>query len=141
LVGCGKKNLNKMPKFSKKSKKILSTCHEDLQLLFEIVIKEFDCTIICGYRGRYKQIVAFKRGYSKKQYPNSKHNESPAMAVDVIPYPIDWGDKERMYYFAGYVKRVALELGLKIRWGGDWNSDNVVNDQKFIDLPHFELRG
>jgi len=25
----------------------------------------------------------------------------PSDAVDVAPYPIDWNDKERFYYFAG----------------------------------------
>jgi len=27
----------------------------------------------------------------------------------------------------------------KLRWGGDWDSDKVFDDQNFDDLPHFEL--
>ena len=29
-------------------------------------------------------------------------------------------------------------MGIKIRWGGDWDSDTQVNDNKFDDLVHFE---
>ena len=31
-------------------------------------------------------------------------------------------------------------MGLKIRWGGDWDNDTEVKDTGFKDLPHFELR-
>jgi hypothetical protein len=62
------------------------------------------------------------------------------LAVDVAPYPVDWNDKERFYYFAGFVKGVASSLGISIRWGGDWNSDNNLKNQTFFDLPHFELK-
>jgi peptidoglycan L-alanyl-D-glutamate endopeptidase CwlK len=34
---------------------------------------------------------------------------------------------------------VANTLGIKIRWGGDWNGDLQFRDEKFKDLPHFEL--
>ena len=42
--------------------------------------------------------------------------------------------------FAGYVQGVAEQLGIKIRWGGDWDSDFDFKDQTFNDLVHFELR-
>jgi hypothetical protein len=45
-----------------------------------------------------------------------------------------------MTYFAGYVKGIAMMLGIPIRWGGDWNSNNDLKDNNFDDLPHFELR-
>ncbi len=53
------------------------------------------------------------------------------MAVDVIPYPIDWENITRFYRFGGFVKAIAVMLGIPLIWGGDW--------QKFKDLPHFEL--
>ena len=73
------------------------------------------------------------------QYPNGKHNQKPSLAIDVSPYPINWRDTKRFYYFAGVVKAAAYSLGLNIRWGGDWDSDNDFNDQTFMDLVHFEL--
>jgi len=61
------------------------------------------------------------------------------MAVDVAPYPIDWDDLGGFYMFAGYVLRVAETMGIKIRYGGDWDGDRKTTDQRFKDLPHFEL--
>ena len=129
-----------MPKFGSSSRKQLSTCHEDLQALFEEVVKYFDCSVLEGHRGEEKQNEAFRKGNSKLQFPKGRHNASPSYAVDVVPYPIDWDDRERMSYFAGFVKGIASQMGIPIRWGGDWNSDNNLKDNKFDDLPHFELK-
>ena len=128
-----------MPKFSKKSNATLEGCHPDLQKLFQEVIKNFDCTILQGHRSKKLQDEYYRTGKSKVEYPNSKHNSLPSMAADVAPYPINWNDKERFYYFAGYVKGLADQMDIKIRWGGDWDGDTKVNDQTFMDLPHFEL--
>ena len=129
-----------MPKFGRASKKRLKTCDEDLIFLFEEVVKYFDCTVLEGHRGKRLQNKYFKEGKSKLQYPDGNHNKIPSFAVDVVPYPIDWEDRERMTYFAGYVKGIATMLGIPIRWGGDWNSNNDLKDNNFDDLPHFELR-
>ena len=129
-----------MPKFGYKSKKRLKTCDEDLVFLFEEVVKYFDCTVLEGHRGKRLQNKYFKEGKSKLQYPDGNHNKIPSFAVDVVPYPIDWEDRERMTYFAGFVKGIAIMLGIPIRWGGDWNGNNDLKDNNFDDLPHFELR-
>ena len=128
-----------MPKFSRKSRKRLNTCDEDLIFLFEEVVKYFDCSVLEGHRGKRLQNKYFKEGKSKLKYPEGNHNKKPSTAVDVVPYPIDWNDRERMTYFAGYVKGIALILGIPIRWGGDWNGNNDLKDNNFDDLPHFEL--
>lgn len=126
-------------KFSRKSMKELETCHPELQRLFKEVIKQFDCSVIGGYRSNEQQEEFYRKGFSKLRGGQSKHNYHPSLAVDVCPYPIDWENKERFILFAGYVKGVANRLGIKIRWGGDWDSDNFMKDQTFNDLPHFEL--
>mgnify|MGYP003108562111 FL=1 len=129
-----------MPRFSRKSLSKLETCDERLQKIFKKVVKGFDCTIIEGHRGKEKQNEAFRKGNSKLKFPNGKHNSLPSIAVDVIPYPIDWEDRERMSYFAGYVLGCAKSMGITLRWGGDWDMDTHVKDNKFDDLVHFELR-
>ena len=129
-----------MPYFGKTSKKRLYTCDEDLVFLFEEVIKYFDCTVLEGYRGKRLQNKYFKEGKSKLKFPEGNHNKKPSKAIDVVPYPIDWEDRERMTYFAGFVKGMAAALGIPIRWGGDWNNNTEVKDNNFDDLPHFELR-
>ena len=129
-----------MPKFSTRSKSKLHTCHKDLVNLFNEVVKHFDCTIIEGHRGQKKQDEAYNKGNSKLKFPNGKHNSSPSVAVDVAPYPIDWSDRDRFHYFAGYVLGIASQMGINVRWGGDWDNDTEVKDTGFKDLPHFELK-
>lgn len=128
-----------MPSFSKKSKEQLATCHPDLQRLFNEVIKHYDCVVLEGHRGEAAQNAAFKAGNSKVKWPNGNHNKLPSLAVDVVPYPIDWKNAKRFYDFAGFVRGVANQMGIKIRWGGDWDSDKDLDDNSLIDLPHFEL--
>jgi len=134
-----------MYKFSRISSERLATCHPDLQVLFNEVIKYFDCSVLCGHRGREEQEKAFSEGKSKLRFPQSKHNSTPSMAVDVAPFPIDWNDLHRFYYFAGRVMGIAdmllaqNKISHRIRFGGDWNSDNQVKDNRFNDLVHFEL--
>jgi len=130
-----------MPSFGKTSKQRLATCCQELQEVFNEVIKNTDCTILCGTRTKAEQDKAYNEGRSKVQYPNSKHNTNPSKAVDVAPYPIDWNDTARFYYFAGRVIGVAQAMGYKIRFGGDWDGDMDLKDQNFNDLPHFEYVG
>lgn len=136
-----------MPQFSDKSKAKLATCHRDLITLFNYVILHFDCSILCGHRGKDEQDQVFERGASQLKYPASKHNKTPAMAVDVAPYPYDAKDERRILYFAGVVTGIAHLLycegamSHRLRWGGDWDRDTEVKDNKFNDLFHYELIG
>ena len=129
-----------MPRFGKTSKTRLATCDDGLQNLFYEVVQHFDCSVIIGHRGEKDQNKAFDEGKSKVRYPKGKHNSNPSTAVDVAPYPIDWEARERFIYFAGLVKGIALEMGISLRWGGDWNNATQLSDNKFDDLVHFELR-
>ena len=134
-----------MPSFSKRSEARLMTCHQDLQIVFNEVIKRFDCSILCGHRGFISQNQAYQEGKSQLKYPASKHNKMPSLAVDVVPYPVDWHDHDRFYLFAGYVLGIGdlfYHQGIithRLRWGGDWDQDTNVKDQHFNDFPHFEL--
>lgn len=128
-----------MAQFSEKSLKELATCDEKLQKLFSEVIKHYDCTVICGFRGEADQNEAFRTGKSKLKFPDSKHNISPAKAVDVVPFPVDWGNTAKFLHFAGFVLGVAEVMNIKIRWGGDFNQDLNFKNDAFIDMPHFEL--
>ena len=130
-----------MYKFGTRSMKNLSEAHPDLQKLFHEVIKVYDCTVIEGHRPKDEQDRAYHAGKSKLKFPKSKHNQTPSLAVDVCPYPIDWADSKRFYYFAGIVKGIASQLNIPVRLGADWDGDNSFKDQSFNDLPHFELRG
>ena len=38
------------------------------------------------------------------------------------------------------VMGVAKQMNLPIRWGGDWDMDNDLDDSNFLDLVHFEIK-
>ena len=134
-----------MAEFNKLSQQRLEGCHPDLQVLFNEVVLHFDCTVLVGPRGQEEQDKAFNEGKSKLKYPNGMHNKTPSLAVDVAPYPIDWKDKDRFYFFSGFVMAIAAYLKIGgaishgIRWGGDWDGDKDLHDQTLYDLVHFEI--
>ena len=150
-----------MPTFSERSKTYLATCDERLQRLMHEVIKIADCTVLVGHRIKEDQDEAVRTGASKASWPMSKHNSQPSKAVDVAPFPISWPDLSatlkrvkagdlaavdeyardlgRWYMFIGLVRGTALQMGIKVRCGADWDGDMEVKDQNFHDLPHIEL--
>lgn len=113
------------------------------------VIGLFDFTVLEGHRGEEAQNRAYAKGLSKLPWPRGKHNSSPSKAVDIAPYPIDWGDgetplkaeatRQRFCYLAGFVMAVALQREISLRWGGDWNGNRDTRDESFRDLGHFEI--
>ena len=142
-----------MPRFGNKSRERLETCHPDLQTLFNAVIEVVDCSVTCGYRNKADQDKAVALGNSKAVYPKGKHNSNPSTAVDVYPYPIDFDDLPRFYWFAGWVLAKAEilrnvgEITHKIKWGGNWRGLNNgkidfsynMRTDVLNDMPHFEL--
>ncbi len=128
-----------MFKFSQSSLEKLQTCDERLQRVFNEVIKYYDCTVICGHRGEKDQNEAFMKGYSKLRYPKSKHNSNPSKAIDCLPFPINWQDDKQHIFFAGFVIGIASKMGIRLRWGGDFNNDRNFSNDSFLDRPHFEI--
>ena len=128
-----------MPRFGSKSKKNLATCDDRLQKVFNEVINYTDCSVLEGHRSEERQERLFKERRTKVHYPNGRHNANPSRAADVVPYPIDWHDRERFHLFAGFVLGIARGMDIKLRWGGDWNMNFEVDDNKFDDFPHFEV--
>ena len=51
-----------MPEFSEVSQSRLATVHQDLQVVFNEVIKHFDCTIIYGLRTLKEQQALYAKG-------------------------------------------------------------------------------
>jgi len=129
-----------MAKFGKVSMGRLDTCDPRLQHLFLVVVEKYDCVIICGHRNKEDQNKAFAEGKSKLKWPKGKHNKLPSQAVDAAPYisgNISW-DAGEVRKFAKFVLETAKALGIKIRWGGDWDG-NPTTKNNFDDLVHFEL--
>jgi len=120
-----------MPKLSSASQARLNGAHPLLQKLFTAVAAESNIAILDSQRGRVAQERAFSLGNSRAHFGQSAHNWSPAIALDVAPYPIDWNNLDRFRSLAAVVKAKAKALGIPIAWGGDWTS--------IKDFPHYEL--
>ena len=153
-----------MSVYSKRSVDYLDTCNGKLIELGYEVLKIHDHSVEEGFRGEEDQNGYYEEGLSQVKWPYSKHNVIPSKAVHFKPYPIEWDevllmdwiltgnniDKKRLqkafreysklYFFAGIVKAKAIELGMFVRWGGDWDGDYDFNDQTFHDLLHWEIR-
>lgn len=151
-----------MSKFSPISSKRLAECHPDLQtVMFTAIIDTpSDFGIACGHRSVEEQERLFAERKSKVHGGKSKHNATPSLAVDIVPY-VDgldvytWGraghlreldpklitarTQQAFFQCKEHIFAVAERLGVELRWGGDWDRDNDSADEKFIDMPHFEL--
>lgn len=127
-----------MANFSKTSEARLSTCHPDLQAVCRELIKQYDFSVLCGHRGKAEQNAAFEAGNSQLIYPQSAHNKKPSQAVDIAPYPIEWGNLSRFremwqrFEAVANVLRGRGEIESYFKWGGDWTS--------FKDYPHIEIK-
>lgn len=132
-----------MPSFSQKSLAQLQTCDSRLQKIARRAIGVMDFSVVEGHRDKEHQDIAMAKGLSQTPWPLSKHNKEPALAMDCAPYPIDWSDNEkarqRFCLLAGVMLMAAAIEGVKLRWGGDWDSDKDTRDERFRDLPHFEI--
>lgn len=123
-----------MPTLSTVSRSRLDAAHPLLRKLFLACAADPKCppfAVLDAQRGRVAQEKAFALGNSKAHFGQSAHNFAPAVALDVVPYPIDWNNLDRFRKLAAFVQAKARSLNIDITWGGDW--------PKLKDMPHYEL--
>jgi len=136
--------------FGTASMKQLDTCHQDVKVIMDEVIKIVNCSVLEGHRDPSLQADFVARGLSKTL--DSLHCTNPSMAWHALPYfdadpHIDWNHRPSMYYLAGIILGVAARLRGEgkitnhVRWGGDWDRDGDVREAQWNDLAHYELRG
>lgn len=139
--------------FTDKDEAKLVQVHPKLVSVIREARQQAEFSIIWGLRGEADQNAAFASGKSKLKYPLSAHNgtKDPLMAgvahtisdaVDFLPIRTAFTRNEPFYYIAGIIKEVAANKGIRIRWGGMWDNDNIFEFEKphgFADLDHVEL--
>ncbi|MEZ7195412.1 hypothetical protein [Pseudodesulfovibrio karagichevae] len=124
----------------------LNTCDPRLQVVMKASIAQgiMDMTVTEGHRDQATQDRYFSEGKSRIKFPDGKHNSYPSKAVDVAPFvggKLSY-DQRHCCHMAGLILGIAASLGIKLRWGGNWDQDGEpVTDQDFQDLVHFELVG
>ncbi len=150
-----------MYKFGKKSLIQLKTCHKDIQIILNEIIKFYDFSVLEGIRTTERQQSLFADGRSKLDGINklSKHQGKEdengnmvSFAVDVMPYKkgtnafeVHEKERARFYMLMGMVKATTKRLieeekiSHDVRFGLDWDGDDTFRDNGFDDLPHAEL--
>ena len=144
-----------MYQFGSTSIKRLSTCNEPLQQVMKLAISRspVDFGIAQGHRSVEEQQELYAQGRTKPGNvvtyvdgikKQSNHNLKPSNAADIYGWvngQATW-DKDHLVFLAGIIMAAANELGIVLRWGGNWDGDGeIISDQNFIDLPHFEFEG
>jgi len=130
-----------MPNFGKRSKQRLEGVDDRLVKVLNKAVEYFDITIIEGLRSQERQNQLVKEGKSKTKF--GKHVQGKA--VDIAPYPVDFNARDDFHYLGGFILAIAMSMGVKIRWGGDWNASSLyqgkrtTKDNSFDDLVHFEI--
>lgn len=118
----------------------LQYAHPLIIKLFTEVAKHISIQILDARRGRAAQELAFRQGHSEVHFGDSAHNWVPAVAVDVVPLPLNWNSAQPFIDLGQkFVLPIAKQMGIKIRWGADFNMNGNYTDDHFKDLPHYEL--
>lgn len=148
-------------KFSDRGEAALATCDADLQAIARLALKwtdgYVDWDIVQGARTIEQQQAYFDtqkskvnpKAYATREalYKAAKHITGPGMpysrAFDYVlqtKQPGGGYDKPALCLVAGYILAAAAHLGIKVRWGADWDQDgSILEAGTFQDLPHFEL--
>jgi peptidoglycan LD-endopeptidase CwlK len=143
--------------FGKASQARLKGLHPDLIKVLKraINISEIDFTIIEGVRSAARQAALYAQGRTKpgpkvtwvRTSNHQAKSDGFGYAVDVYPFPVNLvlGAKPKEYEplfdkIAEAMFKAAKELGIHIRWGADWDMDNMPRERGETDNPHFELR-
>ena len=102
---------------------------------------DFGVAWMGGKRTAEEQNQLFKEGYSQCDgYEKlSKHQSGDAIDLNIFVGSKLVENKEMLCVVAGVMFSCANELGIKIIWGRDWNSNGDLRDNKFNDQYHFEL--
>jgi len=152
-----------MGAFGNSSLKQRDTMDSDIKLIFDEVVKRFDISLIEAHRTAERQhehwqkgrvlkeilldpkvrdnweivnkdnVVTYKDGYEKE----SRHQEYPAIAVDVVPYPSMWSDVEELDALAEVVYEVQDELFAEGRI-----TKKIVRGYELwkFDRPHWQYK-
>lgn len=93
----------------------------------------------CVWRTHSDQNQLYIEGRSNARGGESLHNIG--CAVDLIHSTRGWELSDDAWKTLGYIgQELALQRGIGIRWGGDWDGDGDFTDQRLYDPAHWELQ-
>lgn len=123
-------------KLGARSLERLKGVHPDLVKVVKraLELTEYDFSVIEGVRNIETQRAYVEKGVSKTM--NSRHLTGHAVDLYPVGRPTPW---DRCHNVAAAMLAAAKELGIHVRWGGDFNENGRSDDESFYDGPHFEL--
>lgn len=101
-----------------------------------IRVTSADFTVFQGLRSLEEQERLVATGRSKTM--SSRHLTGHAVDLPAWHGYPKW-DKVDAQQIANAMFQGAKEMGVTLRWGGDWNMNGRQSDETFRDLVHFEL--
>lgn len=112
-----------------------------------IQLSSQDFSVLEGVRTKERQRQLYAQGRTAPGNVvtwtmTSKHfaqSDGYGRAVDLVPFPLDWNTPAKFDAIGAAMKSAANELGVKIRWGADWDADGKPREKGETDSPHFEL--
>lgn len=143
--------------FDARSKAQLATVHLALREVMVDAMRLTDVPfqVVQGARTVAEQQALFNAKRSKVNpaafqnkldlYRKAKHvvwsGDPLSRAVDIICDVTGKAyDRDHLVHIAGVVLTCSKNRGVEVRWGGNWDRDHeIISDQTFNDLVHFEL--
>lgn len=102
----------------------------------------FDVQVIEGLRSVERQRELYAKGRTAPGPKVTWTMSSPHIAgraVDLAPLPINWNDAAAFDKLAAAMFDASKVVGVRIRWGADWDQDGNPRERGESDSPHFEL--
>ena len=128
-----------------RSEKNLVGVDESLAKVVRAVAEVHNILVIEGVRTKERQADLYSQGRTKPGKIvtwtlQSKHIDGKAVDVVMLKNgTIDWNDSKAFEDLGRIMIDTAKRLGVKLRWGYDWDSDGVLKEKGETDGPHFEL--
>lgn len=104
-----------------------------------------DFSVVQGKRSQEEQDRLYAQGRTEPGPIVTwvhQSNHLSGRAVDLCPYvngALDWDTMDNFIKVKEAMFKAAASLGIKIRWGGDWDQDDNIHEHGETDNPHFEL--
>lgn len=130
---------------SERSEKNLEGVDERLANVVRKVAETYSILVIEGLRTKERQADLYAQGRTKPGKVitwtmKSKHLEGKAVDVVLLRNgKIHWEDPSDFVELGKVMLETATAMGVKLRWGYDWDRDSDIREKGENDGPHFEL--